>query len=108
MWHCACPLDHPVQRYVGQPRLVLGIATADIGVIASEPDLLEPLQTALVSRRFLGAVPFDSLKALPVFVGGDCVTGVTDISITRNRKTASIARLNGLFALTCPSHIPAR
>src|ERR1700729_3902081 len=36
-------LNHPLKRDVRQPRLVLRIASADVGVHSGKPDLVQPI-----------------------------------------------------------------
>src|ERR1700730_17615087 len=36
-----CRIDHPLQRDVREPRLILRIATADVGMVAREPELFK-------------------------------------------------------------------
>src|ERR1700722_17271577 len=74
-------LHHPLQRDVRQPRLVLGIASSDIGVIAGEPDLIELLRFVLPVGPLHGAgasprYPFEILPALVDRLEG---SGVLDV-----------------------------
>ena len=66
--HNAGPTEYPVQGDIGKSCLVFGIAAADVRMIASKPNLLEPLNSESITIRVFDAEPFHALKLLPVLV----------------------------------------
>lgn len=64
--------DHPKKRYVGQTRFGLGVASANVRVIAGKPPLFEDLMAINCGGRSHGRSPADSPEILARFVDRIC------------------------------------
>ncbi len=87
----AGPFEHPVERDIREPRFILRIASADVGMVAAKPNLLKPLNLAFIARGFLRAEPraesFSCSRRLRSHAGRN-----RHSDLDRNRRTSSTAR----------------
>jgi hypothetical protein len=73
-------MHHPTEREIGEPRLVLGIAAADIGMVPGKPHLVEPVGIFVRTFRALvvDVAPDHPGEISAVLVDGQRMTRVPD------------------------------